>query len=137
MKGDHVLSEQFREICMHEFNDSLASETTKMSQNDKEALHIMKDTTQLKHHNHYEMALPLKSVTPCLHNNKLLAAHRLNLLKRRLQKDSDLYKKYVTFMNDLFSKEYAEDVLDQSDSSSCGKTWYLPQSPSGDKCQET
>ena len=129
VKGDPVLTEQFREFCMHEFNDSLASETTKMSQNDKEALHIMKDTTQLKDDNHYEMALPLKSATPCLPNNKLLAAHRLNLLKRRLQKDSDLYKKYVTFMNDLFSKEYAEDVLDQSDSSSCGKTWYLPHHP--------
>jgi hypothetical protein len=59
---------------------------------------------------HYEMALPWKNYPPCLQNNKSLAQHRLNLLKRKLEKDPMVFTKYKDFMADLLRIGYARRV---------------------------
>ena len=97
-----------------------------MSQNDRRALEIMESTVKLSN-SHYEIALPWKNNPPCLENNKSQAESRLQLLKRRLQRDEILLKKYKDFMDDLLRKNYAEKVT--SEDLSLKDTWYLPHHP--------
>ena len=59
---------------------------------------------------HYEIGLPWKNNPPCLENNKSQAESRLQPLKKRLQRDEILIKKYKDFMDDLLRKNYAEKV---------------------------
>ena len=47
-----------------------------------------------------------------LPNNRMLAAHRLRLLRRRLVKDSILFQKYSAFVVNLLDKAYARKVPD-------------------------
>ncbi len=95
-----------------------------MSQNDQRALKIMEDTVKLTN-GHYEMALPWKNYPPCLQNNKSLAQHRLNLLKRKLEKDPTQQDKYKDFMNDLLQNGYARRVYDHH-LGPLATHWYLP-----------
>jgi hypothetical protein len=126
IKGDAKLSKQFSDFCNHEFNDSLADVSTKMSHNDAKAFKIMEDTAHLTNDSHYEMELPLKNVPTCLPDNKMLANHRMNLLKKQLEKNEDLYKKYSGFITDLFDKGFAEEIPIYSANRSDGMVWYLP-----------
>ena len=99
-----------------------------MSCDDKRALSVMEETIQLKN-GHYELALPWKNPPPSLPRNRPLAERRLKLLKKRLEKDDELLKKYSTFMNDLLEKGYARKVPDQQCKEQNDATWYLPHHP--------
>ena len=116
------LSEQFRNYCNMEFSDSVYGGKSSMSQEDKRALDIMNETAKLEN-GHYEIALPWKINPPCLDNNKIVAQHRLSLLKKRLLKDQDLFTKYKSCIDDLLQKGYAKKA---PESDIPGKTWYLP-----------
>ncbi|KAK3754770.1 hypothetical protein QZH41_007277 [Actinostola sp. cb2023] len=126
---DAELERQFRIYCNMEFNDSQYDGKTTMSQDDKQALSIMEETVQLKD-GHYEMALPWKHSPPHLSNNKVVAEHRLKLLKRRLSRDPALSKMYSEFLVNLLNKGYArkvhKEVLDHSNDMI---SWYLPHHP--------
>ena len=50
-------------------------------------------------------------------------------LKRKLEKDKDLHRKYVDGMNDLLEQGYAVPVPEQDVCRSDGKVWYLPHHP--------
>ena len=43
-------------------------------------------------------------------DNHLMAEHRLRLLGKRLQKDSQLCERYTASMHELLEKKYAEAV---------------------------
>ena len=120
--ADVELTEQFRSYCNMEFNDTIYSCKTSMSQNDKCALDIMHETAKLKD-GHYKIALPWNDDPPILKNNKIVAEHRLKLLKKRLLKDPDLLAKYKECIDDLL-KGYAKKATTAQIE---GKTWYLPQ----------
>ena len=66
VRGDIVLSEQFKAFCNREFDDALVDDSINMSQNDTNAYGIMKHTTQLIN-NHYETALPFSKDPTYLH----------------------------------------------------------------------
>ena len=91
-----------------EFNDSLLDNEREMSLDHKRALEIMESSAALKG-GHCEIALPWRS---CLPNNRLLAKHRMKLLRSRLAKDPDLFQKYSTFIDNLLDKDYARKVPD-------------------------
>ena len=76
---------------------------------------------------HYEIGLPWKNNPPCRENNKSQAESRLQPLKRRLQRDEILRKKFKDFMDDLLRKNYAEKVT--SSDLSLKDTWYLQHHP--------
>ena len=59
-------------------------------------------------------------------DNKSMAEHRVNLLKRRLLKDPEVHKKYSNFMSDLLQNDYAEEVPNNTCNKSDGRVWYLP-----------
>ena len=122
IKADLELSEQFRSYCNREFNDSVYSCEPSLSQNDKRALEIMNETATLMN-GHYEIALPWKNDPPGLENNRVIAEHRLKMLKKRLLKDPVLLTKYKECIEDLLEKGYAKSAPATSLE---GKTWYLP-----------
>ncbi|XP_028395694.1 uncharacterized protein LOC114519723 [Dendronephthya gigantea] len=121
------LTKQFEKFCNMEFNDSVYDPKTSLSQNDRKAMRIMEASVKLKN-DHYEIALPWKNYPPCLENNKPVAEHRLNLLKKRLQRDPTLLSKYAAFMEDLLSKGYAQCVQDNK-TGPLNTYWYLPHHP--------
>ncbi|XP_073230045.1 uncharacterized protein [Porites lutea] len=109
-----------------EFNDSQFSIEKGLSQDDNRALAIMEDSAELRG-GHYEVALPWKVFPPDLPNNKIVAEHRLGLLKKRLLKDPQLHRKYSLFMDDLFDKGHAQKVPEGQREDS--PSWYLPHHP--------
>ena len=121
-----VLDQQFVRFCEMEFNDSQFSIEKGLSQDDKRALAIMEDSAELRG-GHYEVALPWKVFPPDLPNNKIVAEHRLGLLKKRLLKDPQLHRKYSLFMDDLFDKGHAQKVPEGQREDS--PSWYLPHHP--------
>ena len=62
-----------------DFNDSLLNNGRAMSLEDKRALSIMESTAVTKE-GHYEIAMPWRYSPLCLPNNRILAAHHLELL---------------------------------------------------------
>ena len=127
VESNQTLNEQFLEFCNLEFNDSMYSSKVTMSQNDHRALEIMEKTVKLVD-GHYEIALPWKTYPPCLQNNKPMAERRLSMLKKRLEKDSVVLKKYGEFMGTMLSKDYARKVSSK-DLGPLQTNWYLPHHP--------
>ena len=78
---------------------------------------------------HYEIALPWRYSPSSLPNNRVLAEHRLKLLRRRLAKDPDLFQKNSSFIDNLLDKDYARKVLDHQVNESGKATWFLPHNP--------
>ena len=120
------LGKQFEDYCNLEFNDSRYDPKMSMSQNDRCALEIMESTVKLSN-GYYEIGLPWKNNLPCLANDKSQAESRLQPLKRLLQRDEILRKKYKDFMDDLLRKNYAKKVT--SAELSPKDIWYLPHHP--------
>ena len=96
-----------------------------MSRQDKQALNIYEESARLVD-GHYQIAIPWKCHPPDLPNNKPLAEHRLNLLRKKLLKDPELYSRYSAFMTDLLDNGYAKKVLENLRDRNNGKVWYLP-----------
>jgi hypothetical protein len=128
IRSDHGLNEQFRKYCDMEFNDSSFDNQLGMSVEDSRALGMMEGSVQLKD-GHYEVALPWRNFPPCLPNNRSLAEHRLNLLKKRLVKNPDLLSKYAEFMDNMLDKGYARKVPKRSIDQPQQPLWYLPHHP--------
>ena len=108
--ADRELDNLFRRFCNREFDD--VDNDIAMSCDDKRALSVMQETIQLKD-GKYELALPWKNPPPSLPKNRPLAERRLKLLKKRLEKDDDLLKKYSTFMDDLLEKGYTRKIPEE------------------------
>ncbi|XP_028413652.1 uncharacterized protein LOC114536505 [Dendronephthya gigantea] len=128
IRSDHDLNEQFQTFCNMEFNDSVYDTKLEMSVEDSRALGMMEGSVQLKDE-HYEVALPWKNFPPRLPNNRPLAEHRLNLLKKRLLKDPQLLSKYSEFMDNMLSRKYVRKVPESSINQPKLPLWYLPHHP--------
>eukprot|EP00794_Sanderia_malayensis_P011533 gene11533-12724_t len=128
IKTDEELSRPFESFCNLELNDMQHDSKAAMSLNDKRALKIMDETVRLKQ-NHYELALLWKNLPPYLEDNKPMAEHRLNLLKRRLLRDPSTLHKYKRFIDDLTLKGYARQVPDKEIANDHTSKWYLRHHP--------
>ena len=122
IRADTALDQQFQRFCNIKFNDSLLDNERAMSLEDKRVLNIMESTAVLKE-GHYEIAMPWRYSPLCLPNNRILAAHRLELLQRRLVKDPLLFQKYLAFVDNLLDKAYARKVPDNQLCRSGEATW--------------
>ena len=125
VRADEVLSQQFHHFMNFEFSESISEAVSTMSRQDKQALNTYEDSARLVD-GHYEIAIPWKCHPPDLPNNKPLAEHRLNLLRKKLLKDPELYSRYSAFMTDLLDKGYAKKVPENLRDRNDGKVWYLP-----------
>ena len=128
IKADVQLSQQFRQFCDLEFNDHEKDSDIAMSRNDSKALNIMEESIELNNH-HYQLAMPWKQFPPNLENDKPLAEHRLNLLKKRLAKENVTKERYSKFMNDLIANGHAKQVPIEEINNSSFPVWYLPHFP--------
>ena len=128
IRSDHGLNQQFQKFCNMEFNDTFIDNKFEMSIEDARALEMMESSIQLKS-GHYEIALPWKTSSPCLPNNRSVAEHRLELLKRRFARNPALCFKYFDFMDDLLNKGYARTVPTTSIDYPQHPLWYLPHHP--------
>ncbi len=100
------------------------SEEALISQEDIKVLAKLKEGIKQKPNGHYEMPLPFKEERPSLPNNKVCAEHRLRCLKKRLKKDDQYQKDYVTFMEDIIARGDAEKVPESEVTNQI--TWYIP-----------
>ena len=74
---------------------------------------------------HYEIALPFRSASPSLPNNRLVAMKRLEHLKRKFHNNDEFAKKYTQQIDTLLEKGYAEIAPVRLHDSGQG-VWYLP-----------
>ena len=58
-----------------------------------------------------------------------MALHRLRLLKKRLQRNSELHGRYSMVINNMLSKGYAQKFPEGEHNHQDGFVWYLPHHP--------
>ena len=126
LSADERLEEQVR--CMWKLEECLSTNLDcQMSRYDRYALQVMDRSTTLTEDGHYQIALPWRPGAPQLNSNKSQAMIRLAYLKKRLEKDSELQKRYVSVVEDYISKGFARRI-DETEDHSLGR-WYLPHHP--------
>ena len=99
---------------------------------DRRAQTIMDDTVTLTDDSHYKLGLLWRSPEPNLPGNVSLALIRLNILKRKFQRDKDLHEEYTEVPQCYIDKGHARVVPEVSDSTADCDTltqWYLPHHP--------
>ncbi|CAB4017090.1 Hypothetical predicted protein, partial [Paramuricea clavata] len=96
------------------------------SVDDQTFLRKVSEGIHLREDGHYEIPLPFKENDIKLPNNRKLASYRLQQLKSRFEKDDKYKKDYVTFVNDMIKKGYAERVPPSEVTTEEGKCWYIP-----------
>lgn len=72
---------------------------------------------------HYEIGLPLREKVNMPNNRKIVLQRALHL--KRLQKDSAFLADNKTFLHDMISKGYAEQVSAEELTLSDGNIWYI------------
>ena len=95
------------------------------SVDDKRALDVWERSIS-QDDGHYQMDIPFKTDPPLMPNNRTMAATRLQSLGRRLEKNPDLHSNYISGMEELIAKGYAQPVPPEDMEQSPGMTWYLP-----------
>ncbi|XP_042887381.1 uncharacterized protein LOC122263122, partial [Penaeus japonicus] len=76
---------------------------------------------------HHQLPIPFRDISPTFPDNWGMARRRLNSLKTRLEKDTQLRLCYTKEIQDLLSKGFAEAVRDTTRLRS--NAWYLPHHP--------
>ena len=99
---------------------------TSYSQNDLQFLATLRNGIHQLEDGHYEMPLPFKEKNPKLPDNKSLALHRLNQLKRRMNSDENYANDYIAFMRDVIDKGYAKRVPESEIRAQNGSVNYIP-----------
>ena len=123
--GDDALLQQVKCFWETDFGGSISDHKTAMSVQDKKALQILEASAELVD-GHYQVGLPWKHNPPFLPNNRSLALRRLSCLKRRFQKDQELFEKYKTSIHEYIEKGYAARVPQEESDDIIS---YLPHHP--------
>ena len=122
--SDNLLHDNLMKMYREDFNEN-HPDAKGMSREDIRAYDILENSMIFKE-GHYHLALPWRNAEVQLPNNRATAYSRLMLLKKRLQRDTELYQRYSTQMESYISQGYAERV----DTKCSAKTvWYLPHHP--------
>jgi hypothetical protein len=128
VQANLTLANQVEMFWRVEASELLSKNDLSMSVDDRQAISIWEQGI-CKNGGHYELSIPFKSKRPNLSNNKIVAVRRLQLLGKRLSRDTNLYHKYCAGIQDLLTKGYSEEVPVQDISRDDGAVWYLPHHP--------
>jgi len=90
-KEEHVLMQQLERFWRIDNAGVIPDPKISMSIEDKRALAVMESTVKLVD-GHYQLALPWREPAPKLPNNRIMAELRLELLKKRFLRDSELFQ---------------------------------------------
>ena len=124
VKVDEVMNNQLKDLYNMDFNERIIQDTPQKSMEDKQFMTAV--TNSIKCENgHYTIGLPLKEPEVEFPDNRPQAEQRLASLKRKMQKNEMFKAEYTTFMSNLLTKGYAEEVPEE-EARSDGKVWYLP-----------
>jgi hypothetical protein len=94
-KDDALLNRQVERMFKNDFNEPMFDSKVTMSADDRRALDKMENSVRMVD-GHYEIALPWKSTTISLPNNRACAERRLVYLKKRLQiRETHTYLKAI------------------------------------------
>jgi hypothetical protein len=97
-----------------------------MSQDDKKFLLKMEQGVRQREDGHYEMPLPFRKESPVMPNNKSIALHRLTKFRTRMETNKRYLDDYITFMNELNERNYAERIPENELANEDGNVWYIP-----------
>ena len=122
---DEKLSQQVEKFRKTDFVDLISSSKVSMSVEDERALRIMEGSSK-KVSGYYRIALPWRQQPPYLPNNRVLADHRLQLLKKKFLQDHKLFESYRATIHDYISKGYAQRVPKEELDIDGKPLWYLP-----------
>ena len=122
---DETLSQQVEKFWKTDFVGLTSSSKVSMSVEDQRALRIMEGSSK-KVSAHYQIALPWRHQPPYLPNNRILANHRLQLLKKKFLHDHELFHNYTATIHDYVSKGYAQRVPNEELDAHGKPLWYLP-----------
>ena len=114
------IENQLKEMYTHDFPEAHA-EKAAMSNEDRKFLKMM-DEGIAKIDGHYSLPLPFKTPDTQLSNNKSYALHRLESVKKKMQKDASFKKEYTEQIQKLINKGYASPSKCEPQ----GQTWYIP-----------
>ena len=106
--------------------DSSRCDDVGLSRDDLRFMNIVKDSVIQCEDSHYQIALPLKNPSLVMPENRVQAARRALLLKRRLSRDAGFREDYVTSLEDVIKDGFAEKVPDCDLRRSDGRLWYIP-----------
>ena len=109
-----------------EFPERRIDDKKEHSVEDKEFLTKVSQTIEAKG-GHYYINLPFRDSNVVMPNNYEQAVSRLSSLKKRFTSDNKFKDDYVSFVDTMLEKGYAEKVTDDQDrQASEGKVWYVP-----------
>ncbi|KAK3739659.1 hypothetical protein QZH41_014205, partial [Actinostola sp. cb2023] len=120
--SDQKMSQFLR---LNEDVDVNKSSKRAMSVEDQESMKEMESSVR-KVDGYYEVGMLWKSTEPWLPDNRQMAEARLQSLKRKLERNEHLHRKYRDFMNNLVAKGYAGKLTAEEAGEPSKKTWYLP-----------
>ncbi|XP_071109438.1 uncharacterized protein [Haliotis cracherodii] len=114
-----------RESYNLDFPERLIDDIKQYSQEDKLFLRRIEESIKFVN-GHYEMALPFRQENVTFPDNYDQAHRQLGRSRRKMERNSKFYEEYVTFMQKMFEKGYAE-VIPEEEAEPCdGHTWYIP-----------
>ncbi|XP_052778085.1 uncharacterized protein LOC128215438 [Mya arenaria] len=121
------IQEQIDRLWKTDFPECRSENSNGMSQEDRRALSIMERTLE-NCDGHYTLGLPWRDQNVQLPNNNFMAVTRLEQLKRKLERDTELHTLYSDTMSGYIEKGYATP-LDDAGARNSVKVWYLPLHP--------
>ncbi|XP_078371484.1 uncharacterized protein LOC144655144 [Oculina patagonica] len=124
IKADPEFHQMVRNFYDSGFSESSAQDKPEMSQEEIRFMSELESTVVLKD-GHYEIALPLKDRNAPPPNNYPQAMQRALWLKKKLQRNGNLYNDYKGFMADIIDKGFARKIPADHQKSSDVK-WYIP-----------
>ncbi|KAJ8035403.1 hypothetical protein HOLleu_22626 [Holothuria leucospilota] len=143
---DTLLERQVKRFWENDMGDLMIDIQERESIEDRRAKSIM-EKSFVKVDGHYQMGLPWHHGEPVFPINSPYVEARLRLLKKRFEKDSELYTNYKETIDDYLEKGYAREVpydsqgvlqgsndkssllRDTGQSENQAKVWYLPHHP--------
>ena len=99
-----------------------------MSQEDKRCLSSLIEETKLVE-GKYQVPMLWKKGNQKLLNNYEATLRRLKPLRRRLQKNRELFNKYKQTINNYIKQGYVRKLTEEEREKASNRTWYLPRHP--------
>ncbi|XP_078372656.1 uncharacterized protein LOC144656297 [Oculina patagonica] len=127
-KDDDCLMQQLERFWAVENFGVVPNCKASMSVEDKRALAIMEQSVEIEG-GHYQVALPWRQYPPFLPFNRSMAERRLQMLKKRLQQDGELFENYKATMEQYLTKGHGKRVPLDEVHTRDKPLWYLPHHP--------
>lgn len=115
-----LVVDMFKRDCI-DATHAMNPDVKALSPLDEQLYKLMEERVRFRD-GHYEAPIPLKGDRQGLPNNKKQAMIRLRWQRKKMEKDDDYRKEYVSFMEGLIDQGHAERAWETGDSES----WFLP-----------